>query len=146
MEIPSLGIAIWRPAPGPDGLWLRLSPLDEIVQGVGDPQRPDGRPVLTLLSCAQDGLCCLQSVGQRRFDRADIRARVERLAGEEDRSQIGLAQQSLSGSRFWRGIGICSAREAVVASVDRARGDEIAPETVRTQIENLGERGKPHLT
>ena len=85
------------------------------------------------------------SAGQRRLDRAHIRAGIERLARKEYGATVRFSQHRLRFPCSWRGVGISAARERVVAPVDRSRRDEIPPDAVRRQIENLGERGEPHL-
>ena len=55
----------------------------------------------------------------------------------------GFLRANCAARCLGRGIGIGAARRRVVAPVDRSRRDDIRPNAVGRQIENLGERRSP---
>src|SRR5216684_9230551 len=118
--------------PAPAGL------RSEVIADDGAAGKRSEAPLLW--SCGEDRLRCFQSAGQRRLDRTHIRAGIERLAGNEYRPTIRFSQGQLRCPCLRRSIGIGAAGEPVVAPVDRPRRDEVPPDAIGRQIENLAER------
>src|ERR1700735_420190 len=84
------------------------------------------------------------AAGQRRLDRAHIRAGVKRLAGKEYGAEVQPFQEPLRIAGLGRRIGIGAAREWIVAPVDRAPRDELSSQPLHRQLEYLGERIEAH--
>src|SRR6476660_927681 len=82
----------------------------------------------TVSTSLEDRTRRLLTAGQRRLDRAHVRAGIERLAGNEDAVTIRPAQDRQRHAGPRGGVGVSAACEPVPAPVDRPRCDKVRPE------------------